>query len=94
LYPDVVARLARACARGHRQLEFVNELLAGEAYCRLTELNFFHYGKQAQAVLYGDTRLSGSSWQNLRKRLIENGFMVKYSPWQDDSRAIELRFSV
>ena len=92
---DIVARLARACAHGHRQLEFVNELLAGEAYSQLTNLNFFHYGSQAQAVLYGDTRMAGSSWISLKKRLVANGFMIKMHPYdKSHRREIELRFSV
>lgn len=92
---DIIARLARACAHGHRQLEFVNELLADEGYSQLTNLNFFHYGSQAQAVLYGDTRLAGQSWASLKKRLVTNGFMVKMHPYdRNHRRDIELRFSV
>jgi hypothetical protein len=92
---DIIARLARACAHGHRQLEFVNELLAGEAYSKLTNLNFSLYGQQAQAILYGDTRMSSQSWISLKKRLVTNGFMIKMHPYDKDYRRdIELRFSV
>lgn len=70
-------------------------MLAGEAYSKLTDLSFFHYGKQAQAVLYGDTRMSGQSWISLKKRLVANGFMVKMTPYDKTGRReITLKFSV
>lgn len=92
---DIVARLARACAHGHRQLEFVNELLAGEGYAQWRNLNFFQYGQEARAVLYGDTGLTARSWVSLKKRLVANGFMIKMHPYDREyRREIELRFSV
>lgn len=70
-------------------------MLAGEAYSQLTDLNFYQYGKQAQAMLYGDTQMAGKSWVSLKKRLVANGFMIKLHPYNGDNRRqIELRFSV
>lgn len=89
---DLVVRLARACAHGTRQMEFVNEMLAGTAYCKLVPIPF--YGPYGQAVQYGDSRMGGKSWVSLKKRLINNGFMVKMTPWTDNRREIELKFSV
>jgi len=89
---DLIVRLARACAHGTRQMEFVNELLAGEAYCRLVPIPF--YGPQGLAVQYGDSRMGGQSWVSLKKRLVNNGFMVKMGPWEDNRRTVDLRFSV
>lgn len=89
---DVINRLARACAHGHRQLEFVNELLAGEGYARLVQIPV--YGG-TQAVVFGDARVGGRSWMSLKKRLVANGFMVKMGEWDKKNyRTVTLRFSV
>ncbi len=88
---DVIARLARACAHGHRQLEFVNELLADEGYMKMVQIPTV-YGLGAQ---YGDARLGGNSFRNLKKRLISNGFMIKASDFdKNQRRELRLKFSV
>jgi len=93
---DLIVRLARACAHGHRQLGFVNELLIDEGYVEAVPIPVsFGYGS---ASLYGDSRLSGSSFQSLRKRLTAVGFILKYEGkrsyefYQKDK--ISMRFSV
>jgi hypothetical protein len=92
---DVVARLARACARGERQLAFVNELLADDAYVRQVPLPYWFAGRQATGIAYGHSRMGSDSWRSLKKRLIANGFIIKYHEWQkDNTRKIELKFSV
>ncbi len=90
---DVVARLARACAHGTRQMQFVNELLAGEAYSKLIQMPFAGYG--TTGMQYGDSHLGTKSWTSLKKRLIANGFMIKMTPFdKNQRRELELRFSV
>ena len=93
---DVIARLARACARGERQLAFVNELLADEAYVRLVPIPiYFGGGRQAEGASFGNSRMGGESWRSLKKRLIANGFIIKTDEWQKDkTRQIHMRFSV
>lgn len=84
---DIVARLARACAHGTRQMGFVNELLAGPSYA---EFNSFDH------VSYGDSGLGAKSWRSTKKRLASNGFIVTLTPWDYTSRrrVVEMRFSV
>ena len=83
---DMTARLARACARGTRQLGFVNELLAGEGYLKDDPWGY---------ATLGDSRLGRNSWKSLRTRLIENGFIIKFDDTaKRGKRAVELRFSV
>jgi len=92
---DVIARLARACARGERQLAFVNELLADEAYVKLVPIPVYWGGRhQAEGTSYGNSGMGGESWRSLRKRLISNGFIIKGDPWKGKSRQIHMRFSV
>lgn len=89
---DILARLARACAHGTRQMEFVNELLAGEGYSRSEDNPWAYNGK---FVTYGDARLSHKSWISVRKRLTANGFMVKISDIDKNGvRKLKLEFSV
>ena len=89
---DILARLARACAHGTRQLEFVNELLVDQAYSRTQYHPWAHGGYY---TLYGDAKMQSSSFRSLKKRLVENGFMVKTSDMdQDGYRDIRLSFSV
>lgn len=82
---DIVARLARACAHGTRQVGFVNELLEGPSYVKLSPFDY---------VKYGDSELGGKSWVATKKRLIANGFIIKMGPWHNDRRTVEMRFSV
>jgi hypothetical protein len=92
---DVIVRLARACAHGHKQMEFVNELLAGETYGRLVPIPVWVGRTQGQAMHYGDCRLGGPSWMSLKKRLINNGFIIRMGEYdKQGKRAINMRFSV
>lgn len=69
---------------------FVNELLAGEAYVQMVPVP----GVYGLVASLGDTKMSGSSWPNLKARLINNGFIIKNHPWEDGyRRKIEMRFS-
>lgn len=68
---DIVKRLARACAHGNSQLGFVNELLADEG-----QRHVVVYGWE-KFVHYGDSRLGGTSWLSLKKRLLSVGFIIK-----------------
>jgi hypothetical protein len=69
-------------------------MLAGEGYARAVPIPGKYYTQFNKAVVFGDARVGGSSWQSLKKRLVQNGFMVKMGPWEDDYRTVELRFSV
>jgi hypothetical protein len=82
---ELIARLARACAHGTRQIGFVNELLAGPSYVELSPYDY---------VKYGDSELGGKSWMATKKRLIANGFIIKMGPWHKNRRTVEMRFSV
>lgn len=89
---DILARLARACAHGTRQLEFVNELLAGEAYIVQVTCGFSRMGYY---VRVGDAGLGYKSWLSLRKRLVANGFMIKMTEYdKNHRREVRLSFSV
>ena len=89
---DILARLARACAHGTRQLEFVNELLAGEGYIVQVPCGFSRMGYY---VKVGDSGLGYKSWLSLRKRLIANGFMIKMTEYdKQNRREVKLSFSV
>lgn len=81
---DIVKRLARACARGNSQLGFVNELLADEGQRYLEQ-----YGYQ-KFVRYGDSRLGGTSWASLKKRLLSVGFIIKVD---QQTGQVTMRFS-
>lgn len=92
---DLIPRLARACARGHRQLEFVNELLAGPTFARTVPIPGHPH---MTGVVLGDCRMASSSWVRLKQRLIANGFIIKLHPWEEGKgrshqRMIEMRFS-
>lgn len=90
---DLIVRLARSCARGPRQLSFVNELLIDEGYQELVPIpTVWEY-----TSVYGDSRLSGSSYQGLKKRLIAVGFIIKREgeyPKPGEKRRVHMRFSV
>lgn len=90
---EMVRRLARACARGHRQMGFVNELLAGQGY---REFDTYDH------LLYGDTKMAHNSWNSLKTRLINNGFIIRQGSQPPATRfdrkspkrqVIEMRFS-
>ena len=89
---DIKKRLARACARGPRQMGFINEMLAGEAY---REFDSYDH------LLYGDSKMAHASWHALKSRLTANGFIVsqgQHPPAHRGDRrspkrqVIELRF--
>lgn len=90
---DVIARLARECARGTRQLNFVNELLIDAGYIKYETAYFNGHGQTV--AYYGDSRLGHKSWQALRKRLTEAGFIIKYDHQDPYKRTkATMRFSV
>jgi hypothetical protein len=69
---------------------FVNELLEGEAYVQMVPIP----GVYGLGASFGDTKMSSSSWPKLKKRLLDNGFIIKSHPWEDGNRRkIEMRFS-
>lgn len=69
--PDLVRRLAGACARGWRQQSLVNELLAGPA-----PINHEHFA-QTQYTTFGASHVGGASYRNLRARLVSVGFVIR-----------------
>lgn len=75
---DIIRRLATSQARGDRQLSFINELLPGDPviYSYYNIPGVFN----GVTTLYGNSKLSHASWKNLKKRLIQVGFVV------DDNR--------
>ena len=83
---DLIPRLARAAAHGVRQKELVNELLAGS----VEVVDVYVPGQYMPVKKYGNVRVSGSSWRNLRRRLTDNGFFFTYS---EDRRTITMKFS-
>ncbi|UDL16607.1 hypothetical protein SEA_ATUIN_213 [Arthrobacter phage Atuin] len=71
-------------------MEFVNELLAGKTYAKAVPIPGHPY---MTGVVLGDCRMSNKSWPNLKKRLINNGYIFKIGDWKDGQRSIEMRFS-
>ena len=84
---ELIARLARSCAHGVRQMELVNELLVQPA-----QITKFHVPGQWGPPVnqYGGAHLGGSSFVNLKKRLVANGFFFDYN---HDRTQIRMRFS-
>lgn len=82
---DLIARLARSCGHGTRQVGFINELLAGPSYVEMTSYDY---------VRYGDSGLGSKSWTSAKRRLVANGFIIKMGPWYKNRRTVEMRFSV
>lgn len=72
-YMDLIRRLATSQARGERQLSLVNELVSYKD-TPIFPLVIPVYGGTTTHV-YGRTHLPGSSWRNLRKRLVSVGFI-------------------
>ena len=67
---SVVRRLALACTRGPKQASLVNELLVGSA-----PIGWYVFGQQSHRE-YGVSKVQGSSFRNLRRRLVQAGFVV------------------
>ena len=67
---SVTRRLALACARGSRQSGLVNELLVGRAPMVYRNIGGATYRQ------YGVSGVTGPSFRNLRRRLIQAGFVV------------------
>lgn len=84
---DLVLRLARSTARGHRQMELINEMLAGPI-----TWTFYQVPNEMRTVTkhYGSARVERSSWLNLRNRLVNVGF---YFVEERDGFHIEMKFS-
>lgn len=89
MYEDIVVRLARACAHGIRQKELVNELLTGPVDVVKYLIPSGIYPK-IYTNHYGSARVESSSFKNMSRRLVDNGFFFVRS---NDNRTIEMRFS-
>lgn len=79
----LVARAAAACARGHRQRSLVNELLAGPV-----QLSYREFGCEMYLVV-GESGVSNASFKNLRRRLVDTGFVIKR-----DDMVLTMRYPV
>jgi len=73
---DIKRRLALACSRGTRQTEFLNEALVGPVPVVLV---YVPGSPGGVTLVYGAAKLGHSSYQNLRKRLVDAGFIVSRS---------------
>lgn len=62
----------RACAKGHKQLAFVNELLNGDSYFRMEPVPGRPW--MGPVPMFGECRLEYGSYKNLKKRLEQAGF--------------------
>lgn len=90
---DLVNRLARSQAHGTRQMGFVNELLAGEAYKNRITVPGNGFGGQMEAISYGDSKVGSASFRSLKARLIANGFIFTTREFNRNGVAkIEMRF--
>lgn len=70
-FSDICMRLARAHARGHRQLALTNEMLTGSS---VKAHNFSIPGTRRETLKYGEARVDYQSWQSLKLRLLTAGF--------------------
>lgn len=72
---------ARACAKGHKQLAFVDELLVGDSYYKMEGVP----GKpwMGRVAVFGAARLDGRSYRNLEKRLNRAGFQIATEDTED-----------
>lgn len=84
---NIVRRLATSQARGDRQLSFINELLSGNPII----YSFYDIpGKpNGRTVHYGISQLSHASWRNLKKRLIQVGFVINENR---EAQTVQLHF--
>ena len=67
---SVIRRLALSCARGSRQSGLVNELIVGRVLMTYRNIGGAAYRQ------YGVSGVTGPSFRNLRRRLIQAGFVV------------------
>lgn len=82
----VLIRFLQSTARGCNQLSLINEFVEKGWTIPVYTVTIPVNGGQT-ATLYGDTRLSGTSYRNLRKRMITAGFRTKKS---DDGTTVTL----
>lgn len=82
----VLIRFLQSTARGCNQLSLINEFVEKGWTVPVFTVSIPGNGG-ATATLYGDTRLSGTSYHNLRKRMITAGFRTKKS---DDGTSVTL----
>ena len=67
--------LLRMCARGDKQLEFINEVIENRGVIKLYEVKRPIAGVgMREIIVQGRTNLPGKSWTGLRKRLVQAGF--------------------
>jgi len=84
---DLLAATARACARGDKQLSYVNELLSFD----WVPVNLYYYpGAVYPAHSYGVTQLPHSSAKSLWKRLMSAGFVKMRNPLPNKELQIKL----
>lgn len=70
--------LMRMCARGTRQLEFINEIIENRGVIKLYVVKRPVAGVgMREFIVQGETNLPGGSWVGLRKRLVDAGFTCK-----------------
>lgn len=85
----VLIRFLQSTARGVNQLSLINEFVEKGWTIPIYEVTFPMQGSgmTGHSCVYGDTRLSSSSYRNLRKRMISSGFRTKKS---DDGTSVTL----
>lgn len=66
----MVRRLATSQARGVRQMSFINELMA----FRPVHYRYIPIPERREAIVFGRSELNGTSWFNLKRRLVSVGF--------------------
>lgn len=89
LIDPVLVRFLQTTARGCNQLSLINEFVekGWTIPIHIVEHPVKGSALRMQSNVYGDTKLSGSSYRNLRKRLISAGFRTKRS---DDGSSVTL----
>ena len=86
-FTDLTMRLARSTARGVRQLELINEFLAGGT---VMVVEYQIPGRpHLVSARYGKSRTEHSSWKALKLRLLENGFYFEY----EGVEGLKMKFS-
>lgn len=85
----ILIRFLQSTARGCNQLSLINEFVEKGWTIQIHEVTFPVKGsnRTGHSVVYGDTRLSNSSYRNLRKRMISAGFRTKKS---EDGKTVTL----
>ena len=80
---DLTKELARSCAKGKRQLAFVNELLQGGGFSAKKHIPYWN---PHPVLRYGFCDLDSTSWKSLQKRLVGVGFHIRIG--KEDSNGV------